>query len=66
MPPSARAKAKVKSEAAMSRLCCGACLILKVLYRRRWNVELELRNIKTTLSMALLRCKAPEMVVKEL
>ena len=39
---------------------------LKVLYLRRWNVELDLRNIKTTLGMARLRCKTPEMVVKEL
>ncbi len=39
---------------------------LKVLYLRRWNVELDLRNIKTTLGMARLRCKTPAMVVKEL
>ena len=39
---------------------------LKVLYRRRWNVELDLRNIKTTLGMERLRCKTPEMVIKEL
>jgi len=39
---------------------------LKVLYRRRWNVELDLRNIKTTLGMERLRCKTPEMVMKEL
>lgn len=39
---------------------------LKVLYRRRWNVELDLRNIKTTLGMAHLRCKTPEMAIKEL
>jgi hypothetical protein len=39
---------------------------LKVLFRRRWNVELDLRNIKTTLGMARLRCKSPQMVIKEL
>ena len=39
---------------------------LKVLYRCRWNVELDLRNIKTTLGMEHLRCKTPEMAVKEL
>lgn len=39
---------------------------LKILYLRRWNVELDLRHIKTTLGMARLRCKTPEMVVKEL
>ena len=40
--------------------------MLKVLYRRRWNVELDLRNIKTTLGMEQLRCKTPEMARKEL
>ncbi len=39
---------------------------LKVLYQRRWNVELDLRNIKTTLGMERLRCKTPEMAIKEL
>ena len=40
--------------------------VLKALYRQRWNVELDLRNIKTTLGMEQLRCKTPEMAVKEL
>lgn len=40
--------------------------VLKVLYRQRWNVELDLRNIKTTLGMEHLRCKTPEMAEKEL
>ena len=40
--------------------------VLKALYRQRWNVELDLRNIKTTLGMETLRCKTPEMAVKEL
>ena len=39
---------------------------LKVLYARRWNVELDLRNIKTTLGMERLRCKSPQMAIKEL
>ncbi len=40
--------------------------VVKALYRSRWNVELDLRNIKTTLGMDILRCKTPEMAVKEL
>ncbi len=40
--------------------------ILKVLYRQRWNVELDLRNIKTTLGMEHLRCRTPAMALKEL
>ncbi len=31
--------------------------MLKALYRQRWDVELDLRNIKTTLGMEQLRCK---------
>jgi hypothetical protein len=40
--------------------------LLKTLYRQRWNAELDLRNIKTTLGMEHLRCKTPEMAIKEL
>jgi hypothetical protein len=40
--------------------------MLKALYQRRWSVELDLRNIKTTLGMEHLRCMTPEMALKEL
>ena len=36
------------------------------LFLQRWNVELDLRNVKTTLGMAMLSCKSPEMCEKEL
>jgi hypothetical protein len=36
------------------------------LYRRRWEAELHLRSIKVVLGLDVLRCKAPEMVRKEL
>jgi hypothetical protein len=39
---------------------------IKALYRCRWNLELDLRNIKTTLGMERLRGKTPEMAIKEL
>nr|WP_295612806.1 transposase [uncultured Lamprocystis sp.] len=39
---------------------------LKVLYRCRWNIELDLRNMKITLGMEHLRYKTPEMALKEL
>ena len=32
----------------------------------RWNVEVDLRSIKTTMNMDILRCKTPEMARKEL
>jgi len=34
---------------------------LKALYKRRWQVELDIRNIKTTLGMETLSCKTPGM-----
>ena len=36
------------------------------LYRRRWQAELFLRDIKTTMGMDILRCKTPAMIHKEL
>lgn len=36
------------------------------LYQQRWNVELDLRNIKITLGLQTLSCKSPQMVQKEL
>lgn len=36
------------------------------LYRQRWNVELDIRNIKSRMAMSVLRCQTAEMVRKEL
>ena len=36
------------------------------LYKRRWQVELNLRSIKTVMGMDVLRSRSPEMVVKEI
>lgn len=38
---------------------------LATLYRARWNNELDLRSIKSTMQMGALRCKTPELVRKE-
>jgi Transposase DDE domain len=35
------------------------------LYRARWHAELDLRALKVTLGMDVLRCKSPAMVRKE-
>jgi len=35
------------------------------LYGHRWNVELDIRQIKQTLNMDHFRCKSPEMVERE-
>jgi hypothetical protein len=36
------------------------------LYRRRWRIEIYLRDIKISLGMDVLRCLTPEMIEKEL
>lgn len=39
---------------------------LSEIYTQRWFVEVDLRSIKDTLQMGVLRCKTPEMVRKEI
>ena len=39
---------------------------LSDLYARRWNVELDLRNLKTTTGMDVLSCQTPQMNEKQL
>ena len=36
------------------------------LYERRWDGEVDIRSIKSTMKMDILRCKTPEMVHKEI
>ena len=36
------------------------------LYERRWEGEVDIRSIKCTMQMDILRCKTPEMVHKEI
>jgi hypothetical protein len=39
---------------------------LAALYAMRWQVELDLRSIKSVMQMDILRCKTPTMVEKEI
>lgn len=39
---------------------------LSALYAKRWNVELDLRHLKTTMRMDVLHCRTPQMNEKEL
>ena len=39
---------------------------LAALYRQRWHGEVDLRSLKSTLQMDVLRCRTPEMVRKEI
>ena len=36
------------------------------LYQSRWNIEVDFRNLKTTMGMSELSCKTPEMCEKEI
>ncbi len=36
------------------------------LYEKRWSGEVDIRSIKSTMKMDILRCKTPEMVEKEI
>ncbi len=38
---------------------------IRDLYRRRWQAELNLRNLKSALGIAHLRCQTPAMIRKE-
>jgi len=40
--------------------------LILLIYRQRWNVELFLDDIKTTLQMDILSCRTPAMALKEL
>ena len=39
---------------------------LAALYRRRWDAELRLREIKSLMELDVLRCKTPDMVHQQL
>src|SRR5262249_46289465 len=36
------------------------------LFERRWDGEVDIRSIKVTMQMRILRCKTPDMVHKEI
>jgi len=39
---------------------------IKQLYKERWHIEVDFRNIKITLDLETFKCKSPEMVEKEM
>ncbi|MCU1737592.1 IS4 family transposase [Pseudomonas sp. 20S_6.2_Bac1] len=60
---------KVGGKILVTTLCCPKRTpktALKVLFKGRWHVELDLRNLKATLGLGQLSCKTPGMAVKEL
>lgn len=39
---------------------------LAEIYKSRWDIEVNLRHIKTTMNMDMLSCKTPDMIKKEI
>lgn len=59
----------VGGKVLVTTLLCPATtskIALKALYKRRWDVELSIRDIKTTLGMKTLSCRTPGMGKKEI
>lgn len=40
--------------------------IIKNLYKERWHIEVDFRNIKITLGLKEFKCKSPKMIRKEM
>jgi hypothetical protein len=60
---------RTKSLVVVTTLLDARCVTredLAGLYRTRWHAELDLRSIKQTMQMDVLRCRTPEMVRKEI
>jgi hypothetical protein len=60
---------KIGKKCLITTFCCPKEVSkkdLKYLYKDRWHVELDLRNIKTTMGMDVLSCKTPIMIEKEI
>lgn len=58
---------RVGNKTLITTLCDPKCAHkneLKLLYKKRWSIELDLRDIKDTPGMGVLSCKTPEMTVK--
>ena len=40
--------------------------VIGKLYKQRWQIEVDFRNIKSTLGLRTLHCKTPHMAIKEM
>ena len=59
----------VKGKILITTLCCPVTATkedLKNLYKSRWNIELDIRHIKTTMGMDAVSCLSPDMAEKEI
>ena len=60
---------KVGGKVLITSMLCAKEMPKKTLgnhYKKRWSVEVDIRNFKTTMDMEMLSCRTPDMVVKEM
>jgi hypothetical protein len=60
---------KTKDKILITTLLCAKknpIKLIKHLYKERWHIEVDFRNIKITLDLKEFKCKTPEMIIKEM
>jgi len=60
---------KVAGKILITTMLCDKTFKAKTirsLYKNRWQIEVDFRNIKNTLGLKSFSCKTPDMVIKEL
>ena len=60
---------KSKGKVLITTLLCpkkNPVKLIKNLYKQRWNIEVDFRNIKITLDLKEFKCKTPKMIIKEM
>lgn len=60
---------KTKDKVLITTMLCAnknPAKLIKNLYKQRWNIEVDFRNIKITLDLKEFKCKTPEMIIKEM
>ncbi len=60
---------KVGGKILITTMLCNkitSAKTIKELYKNRWNIEVDFRNIKSTLGLKSFSCKTPKMVLKEM
>jgi len=59
----------ISGKVLITTILCPKIITVKTvrnLYKERWNIEVDFRNIKSTLDLHSFNCKSPEMIIKEM
>ena len=60
---------RVSGKTLITTMLCpkkSTAKIIKELYKERWHIEVDFRNIKITLGLTEFKCKSPNMIIKEM